>query len=99
MEADMDEGDKRKAGKIGGARRAEILPPERRSEIARQAAASRWGGKPARATHRGSFKQDFGIDVECYVLDDAGKTAVISQTGMARAPGLRSNGSAFSTFL
>ena len=57
--------DKRKAGMIGGARRAEILPPERRAEIARLAAMSRWGAK---ATHRGSFKDDFGIDVDCYVF-------------------------------
>ena len=37
--------DKRKAGKIGGARRAEILPPTRRAEIARHAALSRWADK------------------------------------------------------
>jgi P63C domain len=78
---------KRKAGKIGGAKRAEILPPDRRAEIARQAAAARWGVLP-RATHKGTFKNEFGIDVECYVLDDPMKTAVISQTGMARALGL-----------
>lgn len=32
--------------------------------------------------------KEFGIDVECYVLDDAQKTAMISQSGMARAIGL-----------
>lgn len=32
----------RKGGKIGGRRRAESLSPERRSEIARAAAAARW---------------------------------------------------------
>ena len=91
--------DKQVAGKIGGARRAEILPPQRRSEIARQAAVSRWGGRIPRAIHKGNFKNDFGIDVECYVLDDAGKTAVISQTGMARALGLPARGGAFPRFL
>ncbi|SRR5258707_929569 len=90
---------KRKAGLIGGARRAEILPPLRRSEIARQAAVSRWAGRPPRATHKGSFKEYFGIDVDCYVLDDAEKTAVISQTGMGRALGLSSRGNAFPRFL
>jgi hypothetical protein len=91
--------DKQVAGKIGGARRAEILPPQRRSEIARQAAVSRWGGRIPRAIHKGNFINDFGIDVECYVLDDAGKTAVISQTGMARALGLPARGGAFPRFL
>jgi hypothetical protein len=90
---------KRKAGQIGGARRAEILAPERRAEIAREAAAARWGARLPKATHKGTFVKEFGIDVECYVLDDATKTAVISQTGMARALGLRSSGSAFPTFL
>jgi hypothetical protein len=91
--------DKSKAGQIGGTRRAEILPPTRRSEIARQAAISRWEGRPARATHKGTFEEEFGIDVECYVLDDAEKTAVISQTGMGRALGMSSRGNAFPRFL
>lgn len=94
----MDE-TKREAGKIGGARRAEVLPPERRSEIARRAAAGRWGERLPRATHKGNFQKEFGIDVECYVLDDRAKTAVISQTGMARALGLPSTGGAFPRFL
>jgi hypothetical protein len=80
----------------GGKARAEILPPDRRSEIAKKAALARWGAK---ATHRGSFKDDFGIDVDCYVLDDEQKTAVISQTGMGRALGLSSRGNAFPRFL
>ena len=33
----------RRGGKIGGKARAEKLSPERRSEIARMAAAKRWG--------------------------------------------------------
>jgi hypothetical protein len=90
--------DKRKAGKIGGVRRAEILPPERRSEIAREAAISRWSDRIPRAIHKGTFRDAFGIDVECYVLDDLAKTAVISQTGMARALGLPSTGGAFPRF-
>ena len=36
---------KRRAGQIGGARRAEILPPDRRSEIAKRAALARWGAR------------------------------------------------------
>jgi hypothetical protein len=95
----VDDDDKRKAGKIGGARRAEILPPERRAEIAREAALARWGEKTPRATHKGNFKKDFGIDVECYVLDDARKTAVISQRGMGQALGMTSRGNALPRFL
>jgi len=87
--------DKRKAGKIGGARRAELLPPDRRSEIARRAAEGRWGLK---ATHKGSFKEEFGIDVDCYVLDDHRKTAVISQRGMGESLGM-SGGRDFPRFL
>ncbi len=84
----MDENEiKREAGKIGGTRRAEILAPDRRAEIAKKAAEARWG-KHTRAIHRGSFKEEFGIDVDCYVLDDAQKTAVMSQRGMAQALGL-----------
>ncbi len=75
----------------GGEARANKLSAERRSEIARTAIQARWerAGKPAplRATHRGSFKEEFGIDVDCYVLDDEAHTAVISQRGMGRALG------------
>lgn len=92
--------DKQKAGKIGGARRAESLPADRRVEIARLAALSRWGERPTRALpNKGSFKRDFGIDVDCYVLDDEQKTAVISQRGMGEALGLSSRGNAFPRFL
>jgi hypothetical protein len=84
---------KQKAGKIGGAKRAEILPPERRAEIARKAAEARWGEKTLKAIHKGSFKEEFGIDVECYVLNDPQKTAVISQRGMGEALGFPKEGS------
>lgn len=70
---------------IGGHARAEVLSPEERRVIAKKAAAARWGLK---ATHKGNFKEEFGIGVECYVLDDEQKTAVISQRGMAPALGL-----------
>ena len=82
--------------KKGGLARAAVLSDERKKEIAQKAALARWG---ARATHRGNFKKDFGVDVECYVLDDPQKTAVISQTGMARAIGLSPRGNALPRFL
>jgi hypothetical protein len=74
-----------KAGKAGGRARAVALSDERKKEIAAKAAIARWGAK---ATHKGNFMEQFGIDVECYVLDDPSKTAVISQRGMGAAIGL-----------
>lgn len=76
--------------------RKEALPPSRRSEIAVKAAVARWGLK---ATHRGSFREDFGIDVDCYVLDDPTRTAVISQRGMAVVLGLGQSGSRIPDFI
>jgi hypothetical protein len=90
---------KRRAGQIGGAKRAEILPPERRTEIAQQAAIARWGIKPVRASHKGSFLKDLGVDVDCYVLEDATKTAVISQRGMGQAIGFSRRGSRLAVFI
>ncbi|MGC1780579.1 MAG: P63C domain-containing protein [Xanthobacteraceae bacterium] len=88
--------DKQKAGKIGGARRAEVVPADRRAEIARAGAFARWGLK---ATHRGNFKEEFGIDVDCYVLDDPQKTAVISQRGMGVALGMGVSGTRLPNFV
>jgi len=87
----------------GGDARASKLSAERRSEIARAAIQARWekaGKAPLpRATHKGSFKEEFGSDVDCYVLDDPQKTAVISQGGMGSALGLSYRGNAFPRFL
>lgn len=72
----------------GGKARASALSKDRRKAIAKTAAAVRWQqARPLKATHRGSFKADFGIDVDCYVLDDEAKTAVISQRDMGAALG------------
>jgi hypothetical protein len=87
----------------GGEARAQKLSAERRREIARIAIQARWekaGKVPLpRATHRGSFKEEFGIDVDCYVLDDVNKTAVISQRGMGEALGMSKGGSRFPKFI
>lgn len=80
----------------GGIARAESLSSERKKEIAQAGALARWG---ARATHKGNFSAEFGIDVDCYVLDDLNKTAVISKRGMATAIGLSSRGNAFPRFV
>lgn len=80
----------------GGIARRDVLSKKARTAIARKAALARWGAK---VTHKGNFKERLGIDVECYVLDDDEKSAVISQTGMARALGLSSRGNALPRFL
>lgn len=73
----------------GGKARAEALPKSERSAIAKKAAAARWGLK---ASHKGNFLQDFGVDAECYVLDDDRKTAVMTQRGIAAALGAKNPG-------
>jgi len=88
-------------GKVKGAlARAEKLSPERRSEIAKNAALARHNAdKLLVAIKRGNFKEDFNIDIDCYVLDNDSKTAVISQSGMGAALGLAGGGgTAFTRF-
>lgn len=86
----------------GGKARAESLTPNQRKAIARAAAEARWvraGKDPLpRATHKGNFEKDFGIDVDCYVLNDKAKTAVISKRGMAQAIGLSKRGDRLRVF-
>jgi len=80
----------------GGIARAAALSDERKREIAQIGALARWG---AQATHKGNFKEEFGIDVDCYVLNDPNKTAVISQRGMGAALGLGVSGSRLPMFV
>lgn len=87
---------KKEAGRKGGEARDAALSDERKKEIAQKAALARWGAK---ATHRGNFQEQFGIDVDCYVLDDPGKTAVISQRGMGAALGMGKIGSRLPRFV
>lgn len=82
----------------GGVERAKKLSPERRSEIARDAAIVKNGGY--RAIHKGNFAEVLGIDIPCYVLNDSRHTPVISQRGMGQALTLKGGGgSAFQRFL
>ena len=79
--------------KAKGARElAKSMTPEERKERAKKAAIARWGAKPLQATHTGNFANDFGIDVDCYVLNDVNKTAVISKRGMGLALGFKGEG-------
>ena len=82
----------------GGYARAMALSPKERKGIAQRAAAVRWG-KALTASHKGNFKKEFGIDVECYVLDDPQKTAVISKRGMGEAIGFLKRGDRLSSFV
>lgn len=84
---------------MGGKARDAALTDEQKKEIARKAALARWGDKPPRAINKGNFKEQFGIEVDCYVLDDTQKTAMISQSGMGRVLGLSPRGNAFPRFL
>lgn len=84
---------------VGGKARAKALTLEQRKKIAENAAIARWGKKLPIATHKGNFKEDFGIDVECYVLNDENKTAVISKRGMASALGFSEGGDRFTRFM
>jgi hypothetical protein len=71
------------SGRAKGAKvLAEMMSPEERKDRAKKAAIARWGTKPPRAIHNGNFKEEFGFDVDCYVLNDEHKTAVIHQRGM-----------------
>lgn len=80
----------------GGIARKEALTKAERKQIAKKGAAARWGVK---ASHQGNFRDQLGIDVECYVLDDDTKTAVVSQNGMARALGLQPRGNVLNRFI
>lgn len=80
----------------GGAVVAANMTAEQRKERAKKGSVARWGLK---TTHAGNFKEEFGIDVDCYVLNDASKTAVISQRGMAVALALGDGGSRLPRFV
>ena len=77
----MDENIGRAAG---GYARAERLSPERRKQIARQAAAIRWVGNLPRAEYEGSFPLG-NIEIACAVLQD--ETRIITQATFLRALG------------
>ena len=55
--------------------------------------------KPLEAIRKGNFKDDFGFDVECYVLNDDKRTALISQRGMGAALELGEGGSRLKRFV
>ncbi|MFG6654969.1 P63C domain-containing protein [Scandinavium sp. M-37] len=85
----MSQDKKEPTGKAkGGMARAKSLTKTQRSDIAKKAAAARWKGKPYKATHKGNFLDEFGIDAECYVLNDEVKTVVVTKKGLAQLLGI-----------
>lgn len=85
---------------IGAKARSDKLTPEQRSDIARKAALARHNAnKPIAATHIGNFQKDFNLDIECYVLNDENRTAVIHKRGMAEAIGLSVRGERLLRFI
>ena len=76
----------------GGVAVARKMTSEQLSERAMKGALARWGKANLKATHRGNFQVHFGIDAECYVLNDLDKTAVMTQRGIAAAIGLSKPG-------
>lgn len=72
--------DRVKAGRA----RAKSLSPERRSEIAKKAAESRWGGELPMADYEGEFPLG-GTPIACAVLQNG--TRIITQATFLRALG------------
>jgi hypothetical protein len=64
--------------------RADSLTAERRSLIAKKAAAKRWGTLREAVSREGTLKIG-GAEIECYVLDD--ETRVLARAGFVRAIG------------
>lgn len=91
---------KSKAKVKGGVARAKSLTATERSEIAKKAASARWlAQKTYTVIEGGNFKDEFGIDVACYVLNDPNRTAVVSQRGMGEAIGFSRRGSRLKVFV
>lgn len=75
---------------VGGLARAASLTKQRRSEIAKKAAAARWGGDLPKAIAEGTLVID-GIPIACAVLDDQSNTRVLTQGGFLTAIGRAGN--------
>ncbi len=80
----MTEKDERKVK--GGEARAAALTPERRKEIARKAAETRWGTGLPKAIAEGTLVIG-DLKIPCAVLNDAENTRVLTQEGFLTAIG------------
>src|SRR5438105_12303115 len=85
----------------GGRARAAVLSPEARSEIATQAAVARWRVHPTKkadpsSVHRAARDGVLRLgefDLPCAVLDDPGRTRVLSERGVTGSLGGKRGGS------
>ncbi len=68
----------------GGLRRAQLLTPEQRSEIARTAARAKWDSSLPQATHEGELRIGDAV-IPCAVLEDGRR--VLTQSGFMKAIG------------
>lgn len=64
--------------------RSEGMTPERRSEIARRAAAAKWGNLREAISREGVVNVG-GVELQCYVLDD--ETRVLARASFVKAIG------------
>lgn len=67
-----------------GKARSEQMTPERRSEIARRAAAAKWGALREAISREGVVNVG-GVELQCYVLDD--ETRVLARASFVKAIG------------
>ena len=75
----------------GGFARAEVLSPEKRAAIAKNAAAARWGNRDLpRATHSGNLTITAEKNIPVFVLEDG--TRLITQRGMQGTLGMSTGG-------
>lgn len=82
--ASMSEPGKDESRAIGGHARAAALSDEKKTEIAKKAAAARWSTDRPKATHEGAMHIG-GIEIPCAVLEDGRR--LITQSGFMRALG------------
>ena len=77
----------------GGDARAKALSPERRQEIAKKAAATRWTNPVVQATHGSTDKplRIGTIEIPCYVLEDDRR--VLVKTGLIKSLRMSEGGS------
>lgn len=78
----MDAKDPKKVA--AGKARAAAMSPERRSQVARQAAAAKWGTLREAISREGIVKVG-GVELQCYVLDD--ETRVLARASFVKAIG------------
>lgn len=81
-----DETDGESAQSLGGTARALKLSTERRSEIAKRAAAARWASTLPKAVAEGVLVIG-SLRIPCAVLDDENSTRVLTQEGFLTAIG------------